>query len=198
MPKYELPKLPYDYNALEPFISTKIMTLHHTKHHQTYVNGANAAQEKLEKARKGEIEIDMKAVLRDFSFNLSGHILHSNFWPNMAPSGKGGGTPGGEIADVINKNFGSFTAFQKEFSTAAKTVEGIGWAILMLDPMTNALHVVQIEKHNTAAISGLKPLLVLDVWEHAYYLQYKNDRATYVDKWWNVVNWDDVEKRFIL
>ncbi|MBS3055487.1 MAG: superoxide dismutase [Candidatus Aenigmarchaeota archaeon] len=194
MKKFELPPLPYAYEALQPVISKEIMTLHHDKHHAAYVNGANAALEKLEKSRKGEMEIDMKATLRDISFNLSGHNLHSMFWPNMG-SNKGG-TPGGKIADQINKDFGSFASFQKEFSAAAKTTEGNGWAVLAFHPQTEQLFVIQLEKHNVAAIPGLRPLLVLDVWEHAYYLDYKNDRAKYVDSWWNVVNWDDVEKTF--
>ena len=192
--KFELPPLPYKYEALQPYISKEIMTLHHDKHHLAYVNGANTALEKLEKSRKGEMEIDMKATIRDLSFNLSGHTLHSMFWPNMGPNK--GGTPGGKTADQIIKDFGSFVSFQKEFSTVAKTTEGNGWAVLAFHPQTEQLFVSQLEKHNVQNIAGLRPLLVLDVWEHSYYLQYLNDRAKYVDAWWNVVNWDDVEKSF--
>jgi Fe-Mn family superoxide dismutase len=194
--RYELPQLPYAYNALEPYIIEEIMRLHHTKHHQAYVNGANAALEKIEKAAKGEIQIDVRAVLRDLSFNLDGHKLHSIFWPNMAPHGKGGGKPGGAIADKINAGFGSFENFKKLFSDAAKTVEGVGWALLLYDPEVDRLVLTQIEKQNLMHLAELPILLAIDVWEHAYYLQYKNDRASYVDNWWNVVNWDDVEKRF--
>jgi Fe-Mn family superoxide dismutase len=194
--RYELPQLPYAYNALEPYIIEEIMRLHHTKHHQAYVNGANAALEKIEKAAKGEIQIDVRAVLRDLSFNLDGHKLHSIFWPNMAPPGKGGGKPGGAIADKINAEFGSFENFKKLFSDAAKTVEGVGWALLLYDPEVDRLVLTQIEKQNLMQLAELPILLSIDVWEHAYYLQYKNDRASYVDNWWNVVNWDDVEKRF--
>ena len=194
--KYELPQLPYGYNALEPHISEEIMKLHHDKHHAGYVNGANAALEKLEKARNGEIQIDMKAVLRDYSFNFGGHILHSVFWPNMAPPGKGGGTPGGKIADKINKNFGSFDKFKAQFSDAAKTVEGSGWALLLYDSQIDQLVLTQIEKQNFMHLPELKILLGVDVWEHAYYLQYKNDRGMYVESWWNVIDWDDVDKRF--
>jgi Fe-Mn family superoxide dismutase len=194
--RYELPQLPYAYNALEPYIIEEIMRLHHTKHHQAYVNGANAALEKIEKAAKGEIQIDVRAVLRDLSFNLDGHKLHSIFWPNMAPHGKGGGKPGGAIADKINAEFGSFENFKKLFSDAAKTVEGVGWALLLYDPEVDRLVLTQIEKQNLMHLAELPILLSIDVWEHAYYLQYKNDRASYVDNWWNVVNWDDVEKRF--
>jgi Fe-Mn family superoxide dismutase len=194
--RYELPQLPYAYNALEPYIIEEIMRLHHAKHHQAYVNGANAALEKIEKAAKGEIQIDVRAVLRDLSFNLDGHKLHSIFWPNMAPPGKGGGKPGGAIADKINAEFGSFENFKKLFSDAAKTVEGVGWALLLYDPEADRLVLTQIEKQNLMHLAELPILLAIDVWEHAYYLQYKNDRASYVDNWWNVVNWDDVEQRF--
>jgi Fe-Mn family superoxide dismutase len=192
--KIELPPLPYKYNALEPVISQKIMELHHDKHHKSYVDGANAALEKLEKYRKGEIEIDVRATLRDLSFHMNGHVLHSIFWPNMKPPEENN-KPGGKIADLINKVFGSFESFKKEFSNAAKSVEGSGWAVLVKDEKNN-LYVFQIEKHNLMHVAGFKPLLVLDVWEHAYYLDYLNDRGKYVDNWWKVVNWDDVEKRF--
>jgi Fe-Mn family superoxide dismutase len=196
MKKYELPPLPYSYEALEPYISREIMTIHHTKHHQAYVTGANAALERLEKQRKGENPENIRGILRDLSFNLSGHKLHAVFWPNMAPSGKGGGTAGGKIADQINRDFGSFEAFKKQFADAAKNVEAVGWAILTYDVESDTLIIYQVEKQNFMHPPHLPLLLTLDVWEHAYYLQYKNDRASYVDNWWNVVNWDDVEKRF--
>jgi Fe-Mn family superoxide dismutase len=196
MKKYELPPLPYSYEALEPYISREIMTLHHTKHHQAYVTGANAALERLEKQRKGENPENVRGILRDLSFNLSGHKLHAVFWPNMAPSGKGGGTPGGRLADQINRDFGNFEAFKKQFSDAAKNVEAVGWAILTYDAESDTLLIYQVEKQNFMHPPDLPLILTLDVWEHAYYLQYKNDRASYVDNWWNVVNWDDVEKRF--
>jgi len=196
MKKYELPPLPYSYEALEPYISREIMTLHHTKHHQAYVTGANAALERLEKQRKGENPENVRGILRDLSFNLSGHKLHAVFWPNMASSGKGGGTPGGSLADQINRDFGSFEAFKKQFSDAAKNVEAVGWAILTYDAESDTLLIYQVEKQNFMHPPDLPLILTLDVWEHAYYLQYKNDRASYVDNWWNVVNWDDVEKRF--
>jgi Fe-Mn family superoxide dismutase len=146
MKKYELPPLPYSYEALEPYISREIMTLHHTKHHQAYVTGANAALERLEKQRKGENPENVRGILRDLSFNLSGHKLHAVFWPNMAPSGKGGGTPGGSLADQINRDFGSFEAFKKQFSDAAKNVEAVGWAILTYDAESDTLLIYQVEK----------------------------------------------------
>lgn len=194
MKKYELPPLPYAYEALEPVISKQIMILHHDKHHAAYVNGANAALEKLEKSRKGEMEIDVKAVMRDLSFNLNGHILHSIFWPNMRKL-QDNNRPEGKIDNQIKKDFGSFEAFTKEFGTAAKTVEGSGWAVLGWEPTAKHLMIMQIEKHNLAHIANMKILLVLDVWEHAWYIDYPADRGKYVDNWWQVINWDDVEKR---
>jgi Fe-Mn family superoxide dismutase len=192
---YSLPPLPYAYNALEPYISEKIMTLHHDKHHQAYVTGANAALDKLEKARKGEMQIDTRAVLRDYSFNVDGHILHSIFWPNMAPSGKGGGAPGGKLGDSMNQDFGGFDKFKAQFTEAGKTVEGSGWALLLHDPWTDSLVITQVEKQNFMHLAEMPILLGLDVWEHSYYLDYLNDRAKYIENWWNVVNWSDVDSR---
>jgi Fe-Mn family superoxide dismutase len=193
--KYVLPDLPYKYNALEPVISEEIMKLHHDKHHAAYVNGANAALEKLEKGRAvGFQGVDVKAVLRDLAFNASGHSLHAIFWPNMKPGG--GGKPGGKLADQITEDFGNFDSFKLQFSNAAKTVEGSGWGILAYDPLSGQLLTLQAEKHQNLTVQNTIPLLVLDVWEHAYYLQYKNDRGAYVDKWWEVVNWDNVQERF--
>ncbi len=194
--RLELMSLPYAYNALEPVISQEIMQLHHSRHHLGYVTGANAAINKLEKARSGEgPEIDIKATLRDLSFNLNGVKLHNLFWTNMRPPKKDNPLPPSPLLDLIKENFGEFAAFQVEFSQAAKTVEGSGWAMLALDPDTNDLHVFQIQNHNLLGIFNMKVLLVLDVWEHAYYLDYKNNRGEYVDAWWQVVNWDEVNSR---
>jgi len=187
--------LPYAYDALEPHISKQIMTLHHDKHHQAYVTGANAAMDKLDKARKGEMQIDVRAVLRDFSFNADGHILHSLFWPNMAPQGTGGGTPGGKLADRINQDFGGFDKFKAQFSDAFKTIEGSGWAMLIYEPASDQLIISQIEKHNLNHIAQSEVILCSDGWEHAFYLQYLNDKAKYGEAWWNVVNWSEVDAR---
>jgi Fe-Mn family superoxide dismutase len=192
---YALPPLPYPYEALEPHISKQIMTLHHDKHHQAYVTGANGALDKLEKARKGEMQIDIRAVLRDYSFNADGHILHSLFWPNMAPPGKGGGMPGGKLADRINQDFGGFDKFKAQFSDASKTVEGSGWAMLIYEPVSDQLVISQIEKHNLNHIAQSEVILCSDLWEHSWYLQYLNDKAKYVDAWWNVVNWSEADAR---
>jgi Fe-Mn family superoxide dismutase len=191
--KAELPPLPYSYTALEPVLSKETLEFHHDKHHAAYVAGTNTALEKLEKSRKGEIEINTREVLRDLSFNLNGHILHSMYWANMKGAQQNN-TPGGRIGDYINRSFGSFEAFAKEFSATAKTVEASGWAALTADEENN-LYVVGIEKHNLMPIAGYKMLLVNDVFEHAYYIDYKNNRGKYVDNWWSLLNWDDVEKR---
>ena len=191
--RIELPSLPYAYNALVPVISEEVMMLHHSRHHLAYVTGANAAMDKLEKGRTGEgFEIDYKATLRDLSFHLNGHLLHSIFWTNMR-SATENNLPGGKLADLLTEQFGSIEAFQKEFSSAAKSVEGSGWAVLV--ESDGDLHILQIQNQNLMTLVDSKVLLALDVWEHAYYLDYKNDRGTYVDKWWNIVNWDDVAAR---
>ena len=195
MNKLELPALPYKYDALQPVISQKIMELHHDKHHLAYVTGANAAMEKLEKSRKGELEINVREVLRDYSFNYNGHLMHQLFWQNMRPAMENN-KPSPKMEAAIRESFGSGEAFMKEFSNAAITVEGSGWATLSLTD--NGLSIGQLEKHNLLGINGSTPLLVLDVWEHAYYLDYLNDRKSYVEKWWSVVNWEDVESRYQL
>jgi superoxide dismutase, Fe-Mn family len=191
MQQFSLNPLPYSYKALEPVISKQIMELHHDKHHLAYVNGANAALEKLDKSRKGEIEINTREVLRDLSFNANGAILHEIFWKNLRKPTKDN-KAGGILLSQINKDFESFGAFQKEFTAAATSVEGSGWAVLWNTP--DGLLVGQLEKHNLLGINGAMPILVLDVWEHAYYLQYWNNRVAYVEAWWQVVNWDQVEK----
>lgn len=194
---YVLPKLPYDYNALEPYISEQQLTIHHDKHHLTYVNAANAAFKKLQEARQSKAEIDVKAMLKELSFNIGGHQLHSIFWPTLAPAGKGGGgEPTGKLADAINQEFGSFSQFKAEFSKAAASTEGSGWAALAIDVKTKQLAIMQIEKHNVNMYTGFYIVMVLDVWEHAYYLDYKNERPKFVEAFWNIVNWERINKRF--
>jgi Fe-Mn family superoxide dismutase len=177
--------LPYAYEELEPVISRKIMELHHDKHYTAYVNGANGALEKIEKNRE---------VMRDFSFNYNGAKLHELFFDNLRKA-RENNLPTGKILEAINLNFGSFENFQKEFSQAAVSVEGSGWAVLWKDEDNN-LTIGQLEKHNLLGMNDMKPILVLDVWEHAYYLDYLNDRKTFVDNFWKIINWDDVEKRY--
>ena len=160
------------------------------------MTGANANLEKLEKARQEGAEIDMKALLKELSFNIGGHVLHTLFWPTMAPAGKGGGgAPKGALADRIEQEWGSFDRFKAEFTKTAASVEGSGWAALAYDSMTARPVIMQIEKHNNNVYPSLKILMVLDVWEHAYYVDYKNNRGQFIDAFWNVVNWDAVNKR---
>jgi Fe-Mn family superoxide dismutase len=191
---YTLPNLPYEYNALEPYILEEQLKLHHQKHHQAYVNGANSVFEKLEKARKEEKDIDIKSLQKELSFYMAGYFLHSLFWINMAP-GKDDNKPEGEIGALIEEEFGSFERFKKEFAQAAVSTEGSGWAILAFDSESNRSVIMQIEKHNVNICPTLKILVVLDVWEHAYYLDYKNDRAKFVEAFFNLIDWKEVEKR---
>jgi Fe-Mn family superoxide dismutase len=192
---YVLPKLPYEYNALIPYISETQLMLHHQKHHQAYVNGANAILEKINKARTDVADLDMKPTLKELSFNIGGHILHSLFWNNLAPANQTGLRPTGTLIDVIEKEFGSFERFKKEFTQTAVSVEGSGWASLAFCKQTNRPIIMQIEKHNVNVYPTFKILMTLDVWEHAYYIDYKNERAKFVEAFWNIVNWDQVSKR---
>ena len=192
---YQLPGLPYRYDELEPYISKEQLTIHHDRHHQGYVNGANAILEKLNSARENGTDLDLKSTLKALSFNIGGHILHSLFWQNLTPIGKGASKPEGVLSDVLEKDFGSVDRFKTEFSQAATSVEGSGWAALSYCLQTNRPIIMQIEKHNTNVYPTFRILMVLDVWEHAYYLDYKNARAKFVDAFWNIVNWDEVNKR---
>lgn len=191
MNKFTLNPLPYAYEDLEPIISRQIMELHHDKHHAAYVDGANAAYEKLISIRKGESG-NIREVMRDLSFNVNGAMMHDLFWQNMRKPFEGN-KAGGELLSKIEEDFGSYETFVNEFSSAAATVEGSGWAVLWKTPM--GLAVGQVEKHNLLGFNGAIPILVLDVWEHAYYPQYLNNRKTYIEQWWQVVNWEDVGKR---
>jgi Fe-Mn family superoxide dismutase len=192
---YALPKLAYGYKDLEPHMSEQQLTIHHQKHHQAYVNGANAILERLDKARREGTDVDVKATLKELSWNIGGHLLHSIFWSNLAPTGKGGGKPTGTLADVIDREFGSFERFRKEFTQAAVSVEGSGWAALTFCRQTRRPIIMQVEKHNTNVYPAFRILMVLDVFEHAYYIDYKNDRAKFVEVFWNIVNWSEINRR---
>lgn len=205
MEKYKLPDLPYGYKDLEPYMSEEVLKLHHDKHHAGYVKSANALSDKLEDARKNNTDLDFKSVLKSFSFNVAGHILHEIFWKIMVSPAQASAKAGKslEIKNAIEKELGSFDRFKKEFSEAALSVEGSGWALLTYHlPDGQAgkehgnLNIVQIEKHNVNLYPEQKILLCLDVWEHSYYLDYKNDRAKFIENWWNIVNWEEVNKRF--
>jgi Fe-Mn family superoxide dismutase len=194
MAQYRLPDLPYDYGALEPHISGKIMELHHDKHHKTYVDGANTAIEQLDEAREKSDFTRLGALEKALAFNLSGHILHSLFWQNMAP--KAGGKPEGELAQAIQRDFGGFDQLKRQLSQAAATVMGSGWAALVWEPLGKRLLTTQIYDHQSNLSQAGIPLLVIDAWEHAFYLQYQNRKTEFFDAVWNVWNWKDVADRF--
>ena len=189
---YTLPPLPYAYDALEPNIDKQTMTLHHDKHHAGYVRGLNATLKKLDAARQAGDFGAIKHLSRDLAFHGSGHLLHTIFWNNMSPKPT---EPKGKLKQMLERDFGSVKSAMGHFGMAAKKVEGSGWGILGFEPLSKRLLVMQAEKHQNLTAWGVCPLLVLDVWEHAYYLKYQNKRATYVDNFWNIVNWDNVAER---
>ncbi len=194
MTQYTLPDLDYDYGALEPHISGKIMELHHSKHHATYVKGANTALEQLAEARdKGDLS-NVNKLTKDLAFNLGGHTNHSIFWKNLSP--EGGGEPTGELAEAINQNFGSFENFKKHFNAAALGIQGSGWALLTYEGIGGKLLIEQLHDQQGDVPVATQPLLMLDMWEHAFYLDYLNVKADYVDAFWNIVNWDNVSERY--
>ncbi|AQU74270.1 superoxide dismutase [Priestia megaterium] len=192
--RHELPPLSYSYSALEPYINREIMRLHHSKHHQSYVDGLNKAELMLQQARNTNNFDLIKHWEREAAFHGSGHYLHTIFWEIMSP--EGGGRPRRQLLQQLQKDFGSYEKFMMHFSQAAKKVEGVGWAILVWSPRSRKLEVLQAERHQLLTQWDTIPLLVLDVWEHAYYLQYKNERDPYVDNWWKIIYWPNVEKRF--
>ncbi|SEG17966.1 superoxide dismutase, Fe-Mn family [Nonomuraea solani] len=194
MSEYTLPDMPYDYAALEPAITGEILELHHAKHHAAYVKGANDTLEKLADARdKGEFG-GLVGLEKTFAFNLSGHVLHTIFWQNLSPDG--GDRPDGRLGDAITEHFGSFDAFKKQLTTATATVQGSGWGVLAWEPLGRRLIVEQVYDHHGNIGMNSTPLLVFDAWEHAYYLQYRNVRPDYVEKLWDLINWNDVIARY--
>ena len=190
---YTLPDLPYDPGALEPHISGRIMELHHGKHHATYVKGANTALEKLQELRAGGDFATISLLERNLAFNVSGHVLHSVFWTNLSPDG--GGEPEGALAEALDANFDGFAAFRRVMSEAAASIQGSGWALASWEPVAKRLVVQQVHDHQGNHGQGTIPLLAIDAWEHAYYLQYQNRRADYVNAIWNLVDWRDVAAR---
>nr|UCK81640.1 superoxide dismutase [Mn], mitochondrial [Arenicola marina] len=194
--KHSLPDLPYDYDALEPFISADIMKLHHSKHHATYVNNLNIAEEKLAEAQhKGDVST-IVSLAPGLKFNGGGHINHTIFWQNMSPNG--GGEPSGELKQAIDRDFGSFENMKKLLSASTTAVQGSGWGWLGYNKTNKQIQVTTCPNQDPLeATTGLVPLFGIDVWEHAYYLQYKNVRPDYVNAIWNVVNWQDVSERFL-
>jgi Fe-Mn family superoxide dismutase len=193
MADYTLPDLPYDYSALQPAISGTIMELHHSKHHQTYVTGANTALEQLAEARSTGNLANVNKLEKDLAFNLGGHVNHSIFWTNLSPDG--GDKPTGDLESAIDDQFGSFDQFQAHFTATALGVQGSGWAVLAWDSIGQRLVVLQFFDQQSNMPAGVVPLLMLDVWEHAYYLDYKNVRADYVKAFWTIANWENVQQR---
>ena len=194
MAAYELPDLPYDYGALSPHISGQIMELHHSKHHATYVKGANTALEKMEEARESGSFDTIGGLEKNLAFNLGGHINHSVFWPNMSP--EGGDRPDGELGSAIDEYFGSFDKFRAHFEANANAIQGSGWSMLVWDTLGQRLNIVQLYDQQANLPLAQIPVVLLDMWEHAFYLDYKNVKADYVQAWWNVTNWADAQARF--
>ena len=195
MSKYVLPDLSYDYGALEPNISGKIMELHHDKHHLAYVNGANSALDALADAREKNDLTMVNKFQKDLAFNLAGHVNHTVFWKNMSP--EGGDKPTGELAAAIDEFFGSFDAFRAHFTASALGIQGSGWSILVWDILGQKLIIEQLYDHQGNLSVGSIPLLMLDMWEHAFYLDYQNVKPEYVKAFWNIANWVDVQARFL-
>ncbi|WP_456695625.1 superoxide dismutase [Aeromicrobium sp. P5_D10] len=191
---YTLPDLPYDYSALDPHISGKIMELHHDKHHAAYVTGANAAVEALEDARDRDDFAAVNLFEKNLAFHLGGHTNHIVFWENLSPDG--GGEPEGELAAAIAEQFGTFAAFQKHFGATAAGIQGSGWAVLAWDSIGQRLTIFQLFDQQANVPVGVVPLLMLDMWEHAFYLDYLNVKADYVKAFWQIANWQDVAARF--
>jgi Fe-Mn family superoxide dismutase len=192
--KYTLPELGYDYAALEPNISARIMELHHSKHHAAYVAGANLALEQLAEARESNNFANINRFSKDLAFHLGGHTNHSIFWNNLSP--EGGDKPEGELAAAIDDAFGSFDAFRAHFTAAAMGIQGSGWALLSYEGLGGNILIEQLFDQQGNIPVATTPLLMLDMWEHAFYLDYVNVKADYVKAFWNIVNWADVSKRF--
>jgi Fe-Mn family superoxide dismutase len=195
MALYKLPDLEYDFGALEPHISGRIMELHHSKHHAGYVKGANETLEKLDDVREKENFSRLASLEKALAFHLSGHVLHSLFWRNLAPNG--GGRPEGKLKLAIDRDFGSFEKFKRQMTEVAATVMGSGWSALVWEPVGKRLLTTQIYDHQSNLSQGGLPIMVLDAWEHAYYLQYQNRKTEFFDAIWNVWDWDDIGARFV-
>ncbi|MDO5053286.1 MAG: superoxide dismutase, partial [Pseudoclavibacter sp.] len=189
MTEFTLPELPYDYAALEPHISGRIMELHHDKHHAAYVKGANTALEQLAAARETGDFANVNKLEKDLAFNIGGHVNHSIFWTNLSPDG---GEPEGALLEALNEHFGGPEKFREQFTAVALGVQGSGWAVLGHDQTAGNLTTFQLFDQQGNVPFGVTPLLMIDVWEHAYYLDYQNVRADYVKAFWNVVNWANV------
>jgi Fe-Mn family superoxide dismutase len=196
MARYHLPDLSFDYSALEPHVAGRIMELHHGAHHAAYVKNANAALEAIEEARNADDFAAVPALERKLAFHLSGHILHSIFWTNLSP--EGGGEPSGDLADAITDSFGGFDAFREQMVETAESIMGSGWAALVWEPLGSRLLATQVHDHQSNVVQAAAPIMVIDAWEHAYYLQYENRKRDFFTALWNVWTWDDIAARFEL
>jgi superoxide dismutase, Fe-Mn family len=194
MALYTLPELPYDYAALEPHISARIMELHHSKHHKAYVDGANNALAQMAEARETGQFQNINRLEKDLAFHLGGHVNHSIFWTNLAPGSDG--SPEGELGAAVDEFFGSFDKFKAHFTAAAMGIQGSGWAVLSYDPVGAQLVIQQLFDQQGNTAQGTIPVLQLDMWEHAFYLDYQNVKADYVAAFWNIINWENVHQRF--
>ena len=191
---YELPELPYSSDALEPLLSREALELHHGAHHAAYVKGANDTLEKLADARRSRRFEHIGQLEKSLAFNVSGHVLHSLLWRNLAP-GSGGGTPTGAMATALKQHFGGFDAFKEQLTAAAANLQGSGWGALSWEPLGKRLLVEQVFDHQGNTGNGTVPIMVVDMWEHAYYLQYRNRKAEWLDAFWQLINWTDVVGR---
>ena len=195
---FVLPDLAYDYNALEPAISAETMTLHHSKHHQTYITNLNATLEKIHSSMASGDVSGTIALQGALKFNGGGHVNHTLFWENLAPADSSSFPTSGPLADAVNTRFGSYENMVTEVSAKTVAVQGSGWGWLAYDPKTKLIDVVALPNQDPLeATTGLKPLLGIDVWEHAYYVDYRNVRPEYVSAIWDIINWDAVEARLI-
>lgn len=190
---YSLPELNFAYDALEPHLSKELLELHHSAHHAAYVKGANDTLDKLEEARRERNFAHIGQLEKSLAFNVAGHVLHSLFWKNLAPGGDR--EPRGELAKAIERDFGELAAFKDQLTAAAAAVQGSGWGALSWEPLGRRLLVEQVYDHQGNTGNSTVPILVVDVWEHAYYLQYRNKRAAWLDAFWELVNWTDVAAR---
>jgi Fe-Mn family superoxide dismutase len=194
VPTYTLPELPYEHSALEPHYSAQVLELHHGKHHAAYVTGANATLDKLQAERDQEDFGAINQLEKNLAFHVSGHVLHSLLWKNLSPHG--GGEPQGELSSAIDEYFGTFGKFREQLTQAAMGIQGSGWGALAWEPVGKRLVVEQVYDHQGNIGNGTLPILVLDMWEHAFYLQFKNVKGDWVKNFWEIVNWEDVGTRF--
>lgn len=193
---YTLPPLPYGLRDLEPFISEKQLRIHYEKHHQAYVSAANVILQRMNKAKEEKTKLNMSAVINDLTFNVAGVILHALFWPSMTSVSQATPEPEAQLGEAINRDFGSLERFKDEFSRTALSVQGSGWVALTYEHQIGRLLLTQIGTHQNNLYPALPVVMVLDVWEHAYYLDYQNERSRYVENWWQIVNWPGASQRF--